>query len=150
MARPLELVRDRDRQVGDRDPGRLVAVHQQLIAAYAVGAGPLARRKQRGRAQECPVQCRVAAQRGERVAGGLRAGHDVHGNVAGEIRRIDQLHARRDEQAAGAADDQEPLDPARLDAAFDRGTAAEELIVEPGLQPISYLAACRTEACRLD
>jgi hypothetical protein len=64
-----------------------------------------------------------------------RARHDIGRDVVGKVGRIDQLHAGRDEQAAGAADDEQALDAACFHAAFDGSAAVQELVVQVGGGP---------------
>jgi len=64
-----------------------------------------------------------------------RAGHHVRRHVIQKLRCIDQLHAGRDEQAAGAAHHQQASHATPLDAAYDRIEAAREVVVQGRIVP---------------
>src|SRR6266550_1419587 len=95
----LDLVGHGDRIVFERNAAALV-VAQELIAAEPEFAGALARHKHRRRRQEGPVELGFLAQQVEERTTGRSLGLVDRR----ELRGIDQLHAGRDLEAAGAAD----------------------------------------------
>uniref|UniRef100_A0A0N4ZL00 LigA n=1 Tax=Parastrongyloides trichosuri TaxID=131310 RepID=A0A0N4ZL00_PARTI len=120
VLRRLDLVGHGDGVVGEGDAAVPLVVRQQGVAAQAEDAGALRPVEQgRGR-QKGPVQLRLGAQGVQEPAAGQ--GFGLIG--FGEGGRVDQALARRDLQAAGAADHQITRNACILDRLDQQGRIA--------------------------
>ena len=102
MGRLLQLVDQCDRIILGGDRAAALGVDQKLVGAEAELAGALARLDQgRGR-EEGPVEALLLLQQIEEGAA-LAGLVEIGGR---KFRGVEQLHARRDLETAGAADDE--------------------------------------------
>jgi hypothetical protein len=95
-----------DRVILGADLAVAVLVDQELVAAEPVVPGSLAGVDERRWAHICPVQIRGALEERERIGALARFGLEL----VRKVRGVHQAQARRDLEAAGAADDHQALD----------------------------------------
>ena len=136
MRFPLDIISDGDRQIGDADARRGVAVHQQIILTEAVFAGAILAetgfRAEAGRRRnERPVEVVARLQLAQELACGVGAVE----NLSRKFRRIKQLHAGGDVEAAGAADGEQIRHLRGFCGGKDGGVTDAEIATDVRVRP---------------